>query len=708
MKPEAMPSPPHSISLFDAIFSPRAVALVGVSGDASRNTARPLRFMRKHSYAGKIYPVNATRAEVLGEKAWPSIAAIGEGPGSGTQVDHVFVMIAASQVEQALEQSAAVGARVVTVFSDGFGEAGEAGQKKQDALVARARALGLRLIGPNSIGTVNTHNGALISVNAVFEMEHLPPGPISMVSQSGSMLGSLLSRGAVRGFGFGKLLSVGNESDVTVGEIVDGLVDDPQTKVITLFLETLRDAPVLGQALDRARLAGKPVIAYKLGRSEMGSALAQSHTGALAGNDAAVDAFFRAHGVLRVEMLESLFEMTPLATRYVRVPCITGRKARLAVITTTGGGAAAVVDRLGLRDIDAIAPPAAFVEHMLARGLKIRSQPVVDLTLAATSAQYRDLVEQMLQSDWCDGVLSVVGSSAQFHPGLAVKPLLQADKPADKPLAVFLAPDAPQSLKLLQEAGIAAFRTPEGCADALSAFFSRRPQQVSVPLAAPVWPDGVPRHGALNEMEASGVFSALKIRMAETRLLNVNRLEHGLSYPVVLKVCSRDIAHKTEVGGVTVGIRDEASLRARAQEMRERVALNAPGAEVDGYLVQRMEKGLLELMLGFRHDPLVGPIVVLGAGGITAEITPDVSVSMAPVSRERAVEMISEVRATRLVRGFRGLPLGDCDALADAIVAFSMLALHKAPAIAEAEINPLFVKPEGEGVVGVDGLIVLR
>ncbi|WP_066273427.1 acetate--CoA ligase family protein [Hydrogenophaga palleronii] len=707
MKSEALPAQPHSISLFDAIFSPRAVALVGVSSDASRNTARPLRFMRKHGYAGQVFPVNATRAEVLGEKAWPSIAAIAADATPDAPVDHVFVMIGAAQVEDALVQSATLGARVVTVFSDGFGETGEAGQQLQDRLVARARELGLRLIGPNSIGTVNVHNGALISVNAVFEMEHLVRGPIAMVSQSGSMLGSLLSRGAARGFGFGKLLSVGNESDVTVGEVVDGLVDDTETQVITLFLETLRDAKVLGAALDRARLARKPVIAYKLGRSEMGSALAQSHTGALAGNDAAVDAFFRAHGVLRVEMLETLFEMAPLATRYADVPCITGRKPRLAVITTTGGGAASVVDRLGQRDIEAVAPPADFIAHMAARGLKIRSQPVIDLTLAATSAQYRDLVEQMLQSDWCDGVLSVVGSSAQFHPGLAVKPLLEADKPAGKPLAVFLAPDAPQSLRLLQEAGIAAFRTPEGCADALATFFSRRAPQRGTPLVAPVWPQEVPRAGALNEMEASRVFDSLGIRMAQAHLLEGDRLDHGLPYPLVLKVCSRDIAHKTEVGGVSVGIRDDASLREQVQTMRDRIAGKSPDAAVQGYLVQRMEKGLVELMLGFRHDPLVGPIVVLGAGGITAELTPDVSVSMAPVHRERAVEMIDEVRATQLVRGFRGLPQGDCDALADAIVAFSTLSLHRTPHIAEAEINPLFVKPTGDGVVGVDGLIVL-
>lgn len=707
MKLEAMPAERPSISLFDAIFSPRSAALVGVSGDASRNTARPLRFMRKHGFAGQVYPINATRSEVMGEKAYASIADIAAGNGAGRTIDHAFVMIGTAQVEDALVQSAALGARVVTVFSDGFGERGEEGRRLQDRLVARARELDVRLIGPNSIGTVNVHNGALLSVNAVFEMEQLAPGGISMVSQSGSMLGSLLSRGAARGFGFAKLLSVGNESDVTTGEIVDGLVDDPDTEIITLFMETIRDAPVLGAALDRARMAGKPVIAYKLGRSELGSALAQSHTGALAGNDAAVDAFLRAHGVLRVEMLETLFEIAPLAMRYAGVSCVTGHSPRLGVITTTGGGAASVVDRLGLRDIVAVTPPPEFVDHMQARGLTVRPAPVIDLTLAATGAQYKDLVEQMLASDWCDGVLSVVGSSAQFHPDLAVKPLLDADKPRDKPLAVFLSPEAPRSLRLLLDAGIAAFRTPEGCADALATFFGRRPPQTEIALAASNWPAELPGQGALTELESSRVFASLGIRMSDTRMLDMNGTEHGLPYPVVLKVCSRDIAHKTEVGGVAVGVRDAEELRARAQEMRERIAVNAPNAKVEGYFVQRMEKGLLELMLGFRSDPLVGPIVVLGAGGIAAELAPDFAVAMAPVNREQALEMIGEVNATRLVRGFRGLPLGDCDALADAIVAFSGLALQRSPVIAEAEINPLLVKAEGEGVVGVDGLIVL-
>jgi acyl-CoA synthetase (NDP forming) len=540
-------------------------------------------------------------------------------------------------------------------------------------------------------------------------------------------MGSLLSRAAARGFGFASSVSVGNESDITVGEVVDALVDDPHTAVILLFLETLRQAPVLSAALHRARQAGKPVVAYKLGRSEQGDALAQSHTGAMAGNDAAVDAFFRAHGVLRVHNLETLFEIVPLAARYRTVQAPAGTAPRVAVITTTGGGAATVVDNLGMRGLVAAAPPPAFVAHMAGRGLRIRETPVIDLTLAATGPQYKDLLEQLLLADWCDAVLSVIGSSAQFHPDFAVNPLVQAHKPDDKPVAAFLAPEAPVSLALLQRNGIAAFRTPEACADALAVLFQRRPAasvpasasatgSASAPVSAPPfapaagitpfdWPAGLPRTGSLTEHEAGQVFQALGVPVARSALVPASDLAHGIAYPVVAKVASRDVPHKTDAGAVRVGIGDDAELRAAVSAMLDNVREHTPRAVVDGILVQAMESRLLELILGYRLDPLVGPTVVLGAGGIAAELNPDFAIRLAPVSLEEAYTMIEEVRATRLIRGFRGLPRGDCDALARTIAAFSSLATVGSVQIAEAEINPLFVR--ADGVVAVDGLLRL-
>lgn len=685
-------------SFSDALLSPRSIALVGASGDVKKNTARPLRFMRKHGYQGRIYPINPSRPDILGEKAYPSLESLPE------PVDHVFIMVPGAQVASLLEGCAKASARVVTIYSDGFGETGPEGMAAQNELVAKARSLGLRLLGPNSIGLADLHAGSVISVNAAFEAETLLPGDLSMVSQSGSMMGSLLSRAAARGFGFAKSVSVGNESDITVGEVVDALVDDPQTKVILLFLETVRDAATLGRALTRARQAGKPVIAYKLGQSEQGDALAQSHTGAIAGDNAAIDAFFRAHGVMRVRMLETLFELAPLAKRYTNRPSITNRPARVAVVTTTGGGAATVVDNLGLRGLTAVAPPPAFVEHMAKRGLRIRETPVIDLTLAATSEGYKDLVEQLLRADWCDAVLSVVGSSAQFHPEWVLKPLAAADKPADKPLAIFLAPEAPESLLLLQQSGFAAFRSPEACADALACFFAGAGEP---PAAAEsfAWPKAIPASGAISEYEAGQVFAALGVPVARSQLADPQTLAHAIPYPVVAKVCSRDVLHKTEAGAVRVNIADASALRIAASEMLANVSTHLPGAQVDGILVQAMEGRLVELILGFRRDPLVGPTVVLGAGGITAELSPDFSIRMAPVSEDEARRMIEEVKLTQLIRGFRNLPRGDCDALARAISAFSRLARTAGAQVEEAEINPLFVQEAG--VVAVDGLVRL-
>ncbi len=694
-----MNSHQNDSALSQALFNPKAVALIGASGNPKKNTARPMRFMQKHGCEVTYYPINKGQAEVLGQTAYESVQS------APTAIDHAFVMVSSEHVLEQLEACAKAGAKIVTIYSDGFGEIGEQGMVRQNQLVQRAKELGVRLVGPNSIGLANLHTGMILSVNAVFEADSLIPGPLSLVSQSGSMMGSLLARAAARGFGFSKSISVGNESDVSVGEIVDVLVDDPQTEVILLFLETIRRADLLAAALERARAAGKPVIAYKLGRSEQGDALAQSHTGALAGNDAAVDVFLRAHAVMRVHQLETLFELAPLAARYQRPRVTPGQPPKFAVITTTGGGAATVVDNLGLYGLQAVAPPASFVEHMGARGLNIRQTPVIDLTLAGTSEQYKDLLEQLLLSDWCDGVLSVVGSSAQFHPELAVRPLVQAQKPADKVLAVFLAPEATESLRLLQQAGVAAFRTPEACADALSVFFQpvgHAPQC----LTSPQWPATVPTTGSMTEYQASQVFGSLGVPTAPSRLLPLGTVAHDLPYPVVAKISSVDLPHKTEVGGVRVGIQTDIELQDAVDEIVRNVNAHQPDARVDGILVQAMASRLIELIIGYRRDALVGPTILLGAGGVAAELTPDVSLRLAPVTREQAWEMIEEVKITGLVRGWRGLPRGNCDALADAIVAVSQLACLSAPDVQEAEINPLFVNETN--VVAVDGLIVLK
>jgi len=639
--------------LAQALFAPRAVALIGASGDARKNTARPQRFLRKHGYAGRIVPINATRDEVLGERAYRRLA---DAPG---EIDHAFVMV--EEVEEALEDCARKGVAVASIYSNGFADAGAEGAERQKRLALRAAALGVRVLGPNSMGVVNLPGRVALTVNAVLEMDAPPAGSTSLVSQSGTMLGTLLSRGAARGLGFAKLVSVGNEADLGVAELVELLVEDADTRVIALFLETVRNAARLAAAARKAHAAGKPIVAYKLGRSALGEELARTHTGALAGMDAALDAYFRDCGIVRVDMLETLIEIPPLLNG--RRPRGPAGAPRVAVVTTTGGGAASVVDRLGLH------------------GIELASMH--DLTMTATKDIYRATLEQLLGSPSCDAVLAAVGSSAQFHPELAVEPIVQATRTA-KPLAAFLTPHAERSLALLAERGIAAFRTPEACADAFAAFFAwRAPRQKmgTDPIISPGEKIGsVPNFGLL---------AALGIPVAEHAVAQAPNFVHSIAYPVALK--RLDVEHKTEVGGVVLNIQSGAELAEHARRMGQQ-----------RLLVQRMERGLAEVIVGYRDDPVVGPLVLVGAGGTLAELYQDFAVELAPVSEAEAEAMIARVKGLAVIRGYRNMPRGDVKALAKAVAAFSTLG----SGVREAEINPLIVK--AQGVVAVDARVVFN
>lgn len=683
-----------------ALFEPRSIALIGASGDERKNTSRPQRFLRKHGYTGRIIPINPGRDEIAGERAYPNLQAVPE------EIDHAFIMVPRDAVAAALEQCVARKVPVATVYSDGFAETGGEGRKLQEQLVAIAKNGSVRLVGPNCIGLLSTQTHCILTVNAVLEKLQVTPGPLAIVSQSGSMMGGLMSRGLGRGVGFSKLVSVGNEADVSVGELTDMLVDDAHTGAILLFMETIRDADKLGRAALRAQAAGKPVIVYKLGRSEVGQDLAASHTGALAGGDEMAEAFFRAHGMLRVDTLETLFELPALLMG--RKPA---RRHRVAVMTTTGGGAAAVVDRLGTLGVEVVGPTDEVVNRLAAQKIAISKARLTDLTLAGAKKEiYSAVLNTLLASDHCDLVLAVAGSSAQFQPEIAIEPMVEADK-RGKPLAVFLAPHAEASLKLLAQHNIAGFRTPEACADAIRAWRDwapalEKPAADAKRLAAVSAVLDAVKQPQLNEYDACRAYAALGVPVAATQIIRTPGDAVKIDFPVVAKILSPDIAHKTDAGGVALNIANAQALQQAGEEIFKRVRAKHPQARLDGILVQKMEKGLAEVIVGYKHDPQVGPVVLLGIGGVLAEIYKDIAIRLAPVSVDEAQRMIDEVKGLATIRGYRGLPRGDRKALAQAIAACSQLA-HVAH-VAEAEINPLLVKPEGEGVVAVDGLIVRK
>jgi acyl-CoA synthetase (NDP forming) len=647
------------MTLAQALFAPRAVALIGASGDPAKNTARPQRYLRKHGYRGRIVPINPSRKEVFGEKAFPALAEV---PG---QIDHAFIMV--EDVEGALEDCGRKGVPVASIYSNGFADAGPTGTERQKRLINLATSLGVRVLGPNSMGVVDIPGRVALTVNAILEMERLPAGGASVVSQSGTMLGTMLSRGAARGLGFAKLVSVGNEADLGVGELVELLATDADTRVILLFLETIRNPGILASAARKAHDAGRPVVAYKLGRSALAEALARSHTGALAGADAALDAFFRDCGIVRVDMLETLIEIAPLVSNG-RPPCLS-RPARIAVVTTTGGGAATVVDRLGLAGIEVVGPrPDA---------------PIHDLTMTATPQVYKETLEKLLDSSQCDAVLATVGSSAQFHPKLAIEPILAVSQRENKkPLAVFLTPHAEQSLALLAQQGIAAFRTPEACADAFAAYFSWFSPRKPVDFSAPLF-----------QQDAFKLADMLGIPVAAHAIAHAPDYAHSIPYPLAVKVL--DAEHKTEVGGVALDIPSHS-------EFHEKVS----GWGQKAVLVQKMERGLAEAIVGYRDDPLVGPVILVGAGGTLAEVYRDFRLAIAPVTPEEAECMIEKVKGLAVIRGYRNLPRGDVKALAKAVSDFSRLGLIPGRPVAEAEINPLIVK--ASGVVAVDARLVLK
>lgn len=692
-----MPATPSDSGLFKALFEPASIALIGASDDPSKNAGRPLRFLRRHGYAGAIYPINPQRATIQGERAYPSLADL---PGP---VDHAYVLLGPEPAIAAIEACAAARVPVATLLASGFAEAGAQGVERQRRLLAAAAKGGVRLVGPNSLGIVNAATGLALSANAALQAERLLAGNLMVLSQSGSLIGTLLSRGFARGIGFSKLISVGNEADLDIGTIGSLAVDDPQTAAFLLFLETVRQPERLAAFARRAHDTGKPVLAYVLGRSELGQELAVSHTGALVGSRAALAAFLADHGIARVDCLETLIEAPALFIG--RRPL--GHKGAVGIVTTTGGGGAMIADGLGNAGVIIATPSPATRNAIAAAGVADVGGRIVDVTLAGTRPEIMaGVLRAMLAAPEFVVIVSVVGSSAQFYPELAADPVAMIAQNTNKPIGVFSVPEAPATLNRLARAGVPAFRTPETCVDAVRAFLDWRRPRTPPPAAAEL--DGViqsiaGKTGMLDEMEALALFARLGIVC--TRAVLLGDAPPPIGYPVVAKIVSPDIVHKAEVGGVVFDLTDERALRKAAMEMRARIAAAHSAARIRGVLAQTMERGVGEALIGYRRDPQVGPVVTVAPGGVLTELYGDVAVCPAPVDAATAADMIAATRGLRALAGYRNRPRGDLGALADAIARLSQLAF--VPAVHEAEINPLIVRADGAGVVAVDGLVRL-
>ena len=686
------------------LLQPRSVAVIGASADPTKTAGRPVSYLRKHAFAGQVYPVNPKAGRIGELPCYPDIASLPEVPDVG------IVLLGAERAHLAVRELAERGAAAAIVLASGYTETGEEGARRQQQLIEAAGPM--RILGPNTIGLVNLTDNIVLSASGALEMDHFPRGNIGVVSQSGGILGALLSRAAARGIGLSKLVSTSNEVDLELADFIDALADDPATQVIALYVETVRNPEKFRAAALKAARAGKPVVAFKIGRSEAGAQAAVSHTGALAGADRMYDALFRQTGVIRAQTFADLLDI-PAALATGRVL----RGKRVAVLTSTGGAGTLVSDSLGVAGFDTPAPDAGTAAAL--RALQTGDHAAldrnpIDVTLAGLQPQLlRGAIKALLASPSYDALAIIVGSSGLAMPELMAGAIQDCLPLSDKPVVAYVSPHAPEVAALLTQRGVPAFAAAESCTAALAGMLHASQWTLPVQEAAPAPAIELPQlpTGSLDEAQAKQLFARFGVpcvREIEVRSpAEAERAARELGDRVVLKILSGEITHKTEVGGVAVNLAPEQvgeRLLAMGHEVEART-----GTRPSRFLVQEMVPGGTELILGMHRDPL-GTAVLLGMGGVTAELFKDTTMRLVGpggLAREEALGMARELKTWPLLDGFRGRPKADVEALVDAIVAFSRMAAQLGERLVEAEINPVFVLPQGQGVRAADGVVVL-
>ncbi|SDP05225.1 CoA binding domain-containing protein [Ralstonia sp. 25mfcol4.1] len=696
-----------AIGATDAIarlVTPRSVAVIGASADPGKTAGRPVSYLTRHGFAGEIYPVNPKVEAIDGIRCYPDIGSLPQVPDVG------IVLLGAERAHQAVRELAERGTGAAIVLASGYTETGDVGARRQAELIEAAGSM--RLLGPNTIGLVNLTDNIPLSASGALAMDHFPAGSIGVVSQSGGILGALLSRAAARGIGLSKLVSTSNEADLELADFIDYLADDPATRVIALYVETVRNVERFRAAALKAAAAGKPVVAFKIGRSEAGARAAVSHTGAMAGADRMYDALFRQVGVIRAHTFSDLIDI-PAALATGRV--LHGR--RIAVLTSTGGAGTLVSDSLGVSGFETPAPDEQTAERLraLQKGdhAALDRNPI-DVTLAGLQPDLlRGAIRALLASPSYDAVTIIVGSSGLAMPDLMADAINDCLPESDKPVLAYVSPHASQVAAVLNQRGVPAFSAPESCAVAFAAMLAagERPAAAAGVAHADVDPGDLPA-GSLDEHAAKQLFARFGVpgvrEIVVSDAAGAEAAARDLGGRVVLKILSASITHKSDVGGVAVNVTPE-TIGARLAAMTGDVCRHT-GHAPDRFVVQEMIGGGVELILGTHRDAL-GTAILLGMGGVTAELFQDTTLRLLPkaggLSPAEALSMVRELKTWPLLDGYRGRPKADVDALVDAIVAFSRMAAALGPRLVEAEINPVFVLPAGQGVRAADGVAVL-
>lgn len=709
----------------DAMFKPRSIALVGASSDLRKLSGRPLRFLKEYGYPGKIYPINPNYPEIAGIKCYPDLKSVPD------EIDLAVIMLPAKAVPAAIQECAAKGVKSATVFTAGFGEVSDEGRRMQENMRLAAMEGGVALSGPNCAGLVSVREKSMGTFNTAMDRGSLREGPISFVAQSGALGTYMFGAAQDAGVGFNYWVSTGNEAVLGFPDFVSYFVKQESTKGIIGYMEDARDGEAFKRCATEALLAGKPLIILKVGVSDSGAKAATSHTGALAGSDKVYDAVFDQYGVIRAQDVEQLFDFATICTapHYPKGP-------NTAMMTISGGAGILMCDRCeeaGLKvttltdeTSKALRPPVlpAFASFV---------NPVdVTAELVATPGLLKTPMEIVLADPNVDSLVIFLG--LQLHTGAALaRDIIDVAGKTDKMVAVnWIAPPA-EALTMLRENHIPVFSDPGRgirALGALAGYVSRRERFMTSrspnAKAAQASTDRQTQEktreiiqtarreerNALTEAEGKAILSSYEIPSPK-RALAANSAEavkaaQEMGFPVVMKIASADITHKTEAGGVRLGIADAQQVSKTYDEIIANAKSYNPKAKLDGVLIEQMITDGVQVIVGFKQDERFGPAVTFGMGGIFVELIRDFALRVVPFDEEEAREMIQRTKAYPLLTGYRGDKPRDIAALAKVIVAVGRLAQDFKDDLAEVDINPVLVLPEGNGVVAVDALMVLK
>ncbi|MGD2144016.1 MAG: acetate--CoA ligase family protein [Anaerolineae bacterium] len=695
--------------MLDNFFQPDSVAVIGASRDPEKLGYAVLHNLKEGGFGGRLYPINPKASEILGLEAYASVLDLPDPVGLAV------IVVPAKIVPHVLRECGEKGISAVVIITAGFREAGREGLEQERDLLRIAREYDLRLIGPNCLGVIDTET----PLNATFAAGMPPGGPIAFMSQSGALGTAVLDIALAGRVGFSKFVSLGNKADVSEIDLLRAWGDDPSSRVILIYVEGLPDGQ---QFMDVARQVtrNKPVVAIKSGVTKSGSRAVSSHTGSLAGSEEAYKAAFKQAGVTRAASMQQVFDY---ALGFAYQPLLEGN--RIGIVTNAGGPgilATDAVEHSGL-EIPRLSSDTVRALMDYLPGAASAANPV-DVLGDALADRYEHAIKLTLDDPHVDGLIVIVTPQAMTEIEKTAHAVGRMAQQADKPILACFMGEAriDAGVRILREYEVPNYPYPERVAAALAAMDSYRRErdrpifqpescEVCMPPVRELF-DQVREEGrvSIGDTEAREVLKAYGFPVPESQLAEspeeAVRIAEEMGYPVVLKVASPDILHKTDVGGVKLNLNTPDDVRDAFDLIVYRAGRYVPGARVWGCLVQEMVTRGREILVGMNRDPQFGPLVAFGLGGIYVEALRDVAFRVAPFSRQEADEMIREIRSYPLLEGVRGEPTADHEAMVDSLMRVSQL-VTDFPEIVELDINPLTVFEEGRGAMAIDMRLVL-